>query len=315
MSSSKQKRRKDSLVNSVLGSSPVSSHPEHYNNRRWFYIYAGLIPFGIALIAMILLFLWGLLKLQKLQFSFEAFVNFIQGLLDWLSIWGWLLTGLIVFAIGFGVCGLLIVLASRYTEFGNKKRAIKNSKWPWWLIIGSSVFIGIIGVLVVLNSESAKVDFVAHAFLIGPILITILVLGPLLDMVHPDGNGMKGRTVFFWIIGIVITTYLAALFSGWTRIGTETIQGWITDEQWVALKGTDFGQDYFPEKKTQLATNLDDLIRSVVVIINMFLLTSWLLWRRPADDEDEKNNSNEENEKEKIYSLQNCCFYRTCFCH
>ena len=290
------KNRSDrySVVTDVLGGYPVSSHPVHYSKRRWVFIGAAISPLIVVLLGMFGFFLYFLLSVD----SFKELLDLFISTYHWISRMKVVLVSLVVFAIGFGVCGLLTVLASRYPTMGARDRISRAGVWSWGVVLAAVVLIGATGIIIVLKVDSTRLSLFAHALLLGPILMAIFVLGPLLDWVH--GRGQRGYAVFLWVIGLIVAATVTMFTMEWVRTFSEWLAGMISDEQWKLAVDSEFGP-HLPTDKDALPGAIVNFVRSVVMIINMCLLAVWLFWRHPID-EDAKSKAEEKEKKRGFFS-------------
>lgn len=268
-------KRKKTLVTQVLGTLPVSSHPIHYPRRRWVYIAFGVSPFAFSILAIVLYLLWGLLGVG----SVEDVLHIVENVWLWIQKSAFVLTGLFVFAIGFSVSGLLTVLAGRYRTLVDTKELKQKNYWPIWVLVSTATLIGIAGSFFILRTESPRVDFFISMLLIGPILISILILGPVLDYIN--GYKMRSTKVFLWLVGVLASIYIAALFSGLVRAGTDSLHSFL-----IKIDDPIWDQFSFLPPKDKLFESLDDLVRNIFIVLNMLMLTSWLMWQKPSSDKE-----------------------------
>jgi hypothetical protein len=268
-------------INRVLGAYAISSHPDHYVRRRQICILFSVLPL-LGLVAFLLIkFLFDFHGTTSHEEVLEAIFNFFAWFKNTLS----LLIGLFVFAIGFGCCGLLIILAERYPRFslwGESSRS--NIKAPWWWVFGIAVFIGSCGVLTILLTDSSNLDFVVSLLLTGPILLLILLLGPVQDWLH--GNATKGNRVLaalsFIILGFIISLYASSYVAGWTNSLLKLATDQISPTFWESIQSYDHLPEWMPKEKGNILKGLDDIFRSLIVTINIAFLASYLLWRKPV---------------------------------
>lgn len=190
-----------------------------------------------------------------------------------------LIVGSIVFAIGFGICGLMIVLAER-TKMLKNTRGVLDKNTIWWIVLGAASLIGIVGVFVILNTSSARTDFVVQVLLVGPLLFTLLILGPVLDLLQQKKPSKK---ILFWIGGafasVLITAFVAAVVTN----ASESIQEWFNNPDPKFGISDDFWHEHNLDKfftlgRDNISNRLGDLFRSILIAFNMFFLVNWFLW-------------------------------------
>ena len=276
-------------VSAVMGSYPITSHPSHYNRRRWIYIGASLIPFAIILIAMFAYLVFGFFFKIGDPSSAEQWISLILGLLEWMKHLLEYIVGAVVFAVGFGICGLLIVLAERTKSLKNTRGLLDTSK-IWWIVLSIASVIGAIGVFVILNTKDARVDFVSQVLLVGPLLLTLLILGPVLDLVN---RKKPSKYVVKWIVGAFLSIFVTAIIASFVTNIAIDIQVWFNSpDQNIGISDTFWKESgletFFVNGRDSISSRIGNFLRSILIVFNMFFLVSWFLWDQPEESESKK---------------------------
>lgn len=295
----KKRSEESALVDAVLGEGSLSSHPLHYNWRRVFYIGCAVLPFILAVLLILVFVVWGVIAVL-FELRLTAFCNWLGDTLDWLARVDAILVGLAVFAIGFGTCGLLTVLASRYPTLHARGRLRQDKAWPWWAVLGLAAVLGGIGVFIV-HSPSIKLGLMGSAILLLPILLAIFLLGPVLDWAN--GHGKRGHRVMLAILGVVFGTVVTVWIAGLTQRVGDWVVGLISEDAWKVIVDSNlgpkaeigdplYGKDdrfgFVPKEQSEFGRQIGSIVQSLLIILNMVLLVGWLFWRRPEEKKSKK---------------------------
>ena len=276
-----------------MGSAPITSHPSHYKRRRWIYIGASLFPFAVIVLLMLLYLVFGAFFKIEDSSSAEQWLSLILGLLKWMQQLVEYIVGAVVFAVGFGLCGLLIVLAERTKSLKNTRGLLDTTK-IWWVVLSIASVIGAIGVIVILNTKDARIDFVSQVLLVGPLLLTLLILGPVIDLVN---RKKPSKYVIKWIVGAFLSIFVTAIAASFVTNIASNIQEWFNSpDQNVGISDTFWKESgletFFANGRESISSRIGNLLRSILIVFNLFFLVSWFLWDHSEESENKKNKKN-----------------------